>query len=53
LLEVLYDRYGHTSTLVTSQLPTAEWHGWIGGPTLADAVLDWAGAQRVSSDSKS
>jgi DNA replication protein DnaC len=40
LLEVLDDRYGHTSTLVTSQLPTAEWHGWIGDPTLADAILD-------------
>jgi DNA replication protein DnaC len=40
LLEVLDDRYGHASTLVTSQLPTAQWHAWIGDPTLADAILD-------------
>jgi DNA replication protein DnaC len=40
LLELLDDRYGHTSTLVTSQLPISEWHAWIGDPTLADAILD-------------
>jgi DNA replication protein DnaC len=40
LLEVLDDRYGHTSTLVTSQIPVAQWHTWIGDPTLADAILD-------------
>lgn len=40
LLEVLDDRYGHASTLVTSQLPTAQWHAWLGDPTLADAILD-------------
>jgi DNA replication protein DnaC len=40
LLEVLEDRYGRSSTVVTSQLPTEKWHEWIGDPTLADAVLD-------------
>lgn len=40
LLEVLEDRYGRTSTVVTSQLPVPKWHEWIGDPTLADAVLD-------------
>jgi DNA replication protein DnaC len=40
LLELLDDRYRHASTLVTSQLPTAQWHAWIGDPTLADAILD-------------
>lgn len=40
LLEVLEDRYGRTSTVVTSQLPIAKWHEWIGDPTLADAILD-------------
>jgi DNA replication protein DnaC len=40
LLEVLEDRYGQTSTIVTSQLPVAKWHEWIGDPTLADAILD-------------
>ena len=40
LLEVLEDRYGRRSTLVTSQLPLAHWHEAIGNPTLADAILD-------------
>jgi DNA replication protein DnaC len=40
LLEVLEDRYGRASTVVTSQLPSANWHAWIGDPTLADAILD-------------
>ena len=40
LLEVLEDRYGRVSTIVTSQLPIAKWHEWIGDPSLADAILD-------------
>jgi DNA replication protein DnaC len=40
LLEVLEDRYGDTSTIVTSQLPVKQWHDWVGDPTLADAILD-------------
>ena len=40
LLEVLEDRYGARSTLVTSQLPLQKWHGLIGDPTFADAILD-------------
>jgi DNA replication protein DnaC len=40
LLELMEDRYGKTATVVTSQLPIAKWHEWIGDPTLADAVLD-------------
>jgi DNA replication protein DnaC len=40
LLEVLEDRYGRLSTIVTSQLPISKWHEWIGDPTLADAILD-------------
>lgn len=40
LLEVLEDRYGRASSVVTSQLPVAKWHDWIGDPTLADAILD-------------
>ncbi len=40
LLEVLEDRYGQRSTVVTSQLPVARWHEWIGDPTVADAILD-------------
>ncbi len=40
LLELLEDRYGKRSTIVTSQLPVSSWHESIGDPTLADAILD-------------
>ncbi|HTH08455.1 MAG TPA: IS21-like element helper ATPase IstB [Acidovorax sp.] len=40
LLEVLDDRHGVRSTLVTSQLPIEHWHAAIGDATLADAILD-------------
>jgi len=40
LLEILEDRHGLKSTLVTSQLPVEAWHEYIGDPTLADAILD-------------
>jgi DNA replication protein DnaC len=40
LLEILEDRYGRRSTVVTSQLPVATWHEAFGDATLADAVLD-------------
>lgn len=40
LLEVLEDRYGVSSTIVTSQLAPDAWHPVIGDPTLADAILD-------------
>lgn len=40
LLEVLEDRYGRVSTVITSQLEVKKWHEWIGDPTVADAILD-------------
>jgi DNA replication protein DnaC len=40
ILEVLEDRHGRRSTLVTSQFPLEHWHEAIGNPTLADAILD-------------
>lgn len=40
LLEVLEDRYGNRSTIMTSQLPTSKWHQYIGEPTIADAICD-------------
>lgn len=40
LLEVLEDRNGISSTIISSQIPTAKWHDIIGDPTIADAVLD-------------
>lgn len=40
LLELLDDRVGLRSTLITSQLPVNAWHAWLDEPTLADAILD-------------
>ena len=40
LLEIIEDRHGLSSTIVTSQLPVKSWHAVIGDPTLADAILD-------------
>ena len=40
LLEILEDRHGARSTIVTSQLPVPKWHAHIGDPTLADAICD-------------
>jgi DNA replication protein DnaC len=40
LLEVIEDRHGASSTILTSQLPIENWHEHIGDPTIADAILD-------------
>ena len=40
LMEIVEDRYGAGSTLITSQLPVDKWHDVIGEPTFADAILD-------------
>lgn len=40
LLEILDDRYGRRSTIITSQLPVKKWHDYLDDPTLADAILD-------------
>ena len=40
LLEILEDRYGTRSTIMTSQLPPAKWHDHLADPTLADAICD-------------
>ena len=39
-LELLDDRQGSGSTLITSQFDTELWHDTIGNPTVADAILD-------------
>jgi DNA replication protein DnaC len=39
-LEVLEDRYGQKSTIMTSQLPPKTWHQHLADETLADAILD-------------
>jgi DNA replication protein DnaC len=40
LLDILEDRHGSASTLISSQLPVAKWHELIGEPTVADAICD-------------
>ena len=37
LLEILEERYGRRSTIITSQIPVDKWHELIGDPTYADA----------------
>jgi len=40
LYQILEERYGRRSTIVTSQIPVDKWHAVIGDPTYADAILD-------------
>ena len=40
LLEIVDDRHGRASTIVTSQIPVTHWHELIADPTIADAILD-------------
>jgi DNA replication protein DnaC len=40
LLEVIEDRHGERSTVITAQLPVKAWHTYIGDPGIADAALD-------------
>jgi hypothetical protein len=40
LLDILDDRHGRASTVVTSQVPVEHWHDVIGNPTIGDAILD-------------
>lgn len=55
ILEVLDDRFGHSSTLIASQVPVADWHLRIPDPTLADAILDRLvhNAQRIQLEGES
>ncbi len=39
-LEILDDRHGQGSTVITSQFPLSAWHEVIPDPTVADALLD-------------
>jgi DNA replication protein DnaC len=40
LLDIIEDRHGKRSTLITSQIPVKNWYDTIGEKTIADAVLD-------------
>jgi DNA replication protein DnaC len=55
ILEVLDDRFGHTATLIASQVPVSDWHLRIPDPTLGDAILDRLvhNAQRIQLEGES
>lgn len=40
LMEIIEDRHGNQSTIITSQLPVKQWYDIIGEQTVADAILD-------------
>lgn len=40
LMEIIEDRHGKSSTIITSQVPVSKWHDIIGEQTIADAILD-------------
>ena len=40
LLDIIEDRHGRKSTIITSQLPVSNWYDAVGDPTVADALLD-------------
>ena len=40
LMEIIEDRHGKASTIITSQVPISKWHEIIGEQTIADAILD-------------
>lgn len=40
LMEIIEDRHGKSSTIITSQVPVSMWHEIIGEQTIADAILD-------------
>ena len=39
-LEIIEDRHGKGSTIITSQLPVSQWYDIIGEKTIADATMD-------------
>lgn len=40
LLDIIEDRHGRKSVIITSQLPVSSWYDAVGDPTVADAILD-------------
>jgi DNA replication protein DnaC len=40
LMEIMEDRHGKSTTIITSQIPVNKWHEVIGEQTIADAILD-------------
>lgn len=56
LLELIEQRNGNRSTILTSQIPVVKWHEYLSGgnPTVADAILDRivSGSLRIAIDAK-
>ena len=40
LLDIIEDRHGRKSIIISSQIPVSSWYAAIGDPTVADAILD-------------
>ena len=40
LMEIIEDRHGRKSIIITAQIPVDNWYDAIGDPTIADAILD-------------
>jgi DNA replication protein DnaC len=40
LLDIIEDRHGKRTTIITAQVPVKKWHEVIGEKTLADAIMD-------------
>jgi DNA replication protein DnaC len=55
ILQMLEDRYGKRSVIITSQLPVNNWYEYLSEPTLADAIMDRlsANAHRIELEGES
>lgn len=55
LLDIIDDRHGKNSTIITSQLPVKNWYDCFSEPTIADAILDRLtnGSYRIELNGKS
>lgn len=55
LLDIIDDRHGKSSTIITSQLPVKAWYDCFAEPTIADAILDRLtnGSYRINLDGDS
>ncbi|SDD33742.1 IstB-like ATP binding protein, partial [Algoriphagus faecimaris] len=40
VMDIIDDRFGESSTIVSSQIPVSAWYDLIGEGTIADAILD-------------
>lgn len=52
LLEIIEDRHGKKSTLISSQLPVAKWYELFEDGTIADALMDRLLSQSIRIDLK-